>query len=398
MKLKFKASIFIWTFIVSIMGLPVVQIADAHAYSASYTTLTLTKSHIEMTYALDELSVIELTDGDTNGNGMLEQEEFDAIKTSFEDLLKTNIKMNIDGTTQSASQSESLVLNRKGDATQVVLKLIFPAVKASQQVSLIDPLYADDTKTNYVNLVTINYGDKKTTAALSGGDRTWTMMLTESDFASLHDGDQQQEQVAQASQSAEQASSSHATESESSHTTSGWLSFFKLGINHILTGYDHLLFLFSLLIARQSFKQYASMITAFTIAHSITLSLTVLGYMNVPPFIVEPAIAISICVVAVDNIVRKQVSHRWVLTFLFGLIHGMGFADILKEMNLPKSELAVDLLSFNLGIESVQLLMILVLLPLLTLMFRWKYARSSIIVGSSIAFLLGAMWLIERVI
>ncbi|MNN59260.1 hypothetical protein D3C81_1743640 [compost metagenome] len=159
-----------------------------------------------------------------------------------------------------------------------------------------------------------------------------------------------------------------------------------------------MLFLFSLLIARQTFKQYAAMITAFTIAHSITLTLTVLGIVNISPRIVEPAIALSICFVAVDNMLRNEVSYRWVLTFLFGLIHGMGFADILKEMNLPKSQLAVDLISFNLGIETVQVILIAILLPLLGLLHRWRFSRRAVLAGSFLAFLLGAVWLVQRLV
>ncbi|NOU98731.1 HupE/UreJ family protein [Paenibacillus planticolens] len=178
---------------------------------------------------------------------------------------------------------------------------------------------------------------------------------------------------------------------------SGWYSFFNLGMEHILGGYDHLLFLFSLIIASQKFKQYASMITAFTIAHSITLTLTVLGIIHVPAWFVEPMIALSICFVAVDNVVRKQVNYRWVITFLFGLIHGMGFADLLVEMNLPKAQLATALISFNLGIETVQITIVGVLFPLLLLLHRWKFSKHAVYAGSIVAFVLGAIWLGERV-
>jgi hydrogenase/urease accessory protein HupE len=113
---------------------------------------------------------------------------------------------------------------------------------------------------------------------------------------------------------------------------------------------------------------------------------------------VEPAIALSICYVAIDNILRKEVSHRWVLTFFFGLIHGMGFADILVGMHIPKSELAIDLASFNIGIEIIQLSIIAVLLPLLTLLHRSKYSRYAITSISTIAFLLGGIWLFQRLL
>ncbi|MDG0814280.1 HupE/UreJ family protein [Cohnella rhizosphaerae] len=209
----------------------------------------------------------------------------------------------------------------------------------------------------------------------------------------------------QTTQSPEQAESDSAANAEpqeagASHDTasvaSGWFSFFKLGMNHILGGYDHLLFLFSLIVARQTFKQYAAMITAFTIAHSVTLTLTVLGWISVPGSIVEPLIALSICYVAVDNMLRANVRYRWVLTFLFGLVHGMGFADILVEMNLPRASLGIDLASFNLGIEAVQLGLIAVCLPLLYALHRYKHEKRVVYAASSLALLLGGLWLFER--
>ncbi|ETI70198.1 HupE/UreJ family protein [Neobacillus vireti] len=167
-------------------------------------------------------------------------------------------------------------------------------------------------------------------------------------------------------------------------------------MNHILSGYDHLLFLFSLLIARQTFKQYAAVITSFTIAHCLTLTLTVLNIINISPSIVEPAIALSICYVAIENIVRKEVRSRWIITFVFGLIHGMGFADLLKGMDLPAKNLAIDIFSFNLGIEFIQLAIVCVMLPLLYFVRRWKYSTRAVNVCSAVAFLLGGIWLTER--
>lgn len=373
------AALFLWV-------LPFGQQADAHAYSAAYGTLTLTKSQTEMVYALDELSVIELVGGDVNKDYMLEQEEFDAIKDQIEAMVREHVILHVNGAPESWNQVESFILDRKGDATKVILKVLYPPVSASDTVSLTDDLYVHDSKTNYVNLLTIQYGDQKSTAALSGSDRTWQMVVASDDYARFH------EDLQQTAGSAEGGSGS----SSSSGGKSGWLSFFKLGMNHILTGYDHLLFLFSLLIARQRFKQYAAMITAFTLAHSLTLTLTVLGILNVPSIIVEPAIALSICYVAADNIFRKQVDKRWVVTFLLGLIHGMGFADILKEMDIPRSQLGADLVSFNLGIEAVQLTIVAVLLPLLYLLHKWKFQRQAVLAGSSIALILGGIWLIER--
>ncbi|WP_136604312.1 HupE/UreJ family protein [Paenibacillus dokdonensis] len=369
--------------------------ADAHAYSASYTTLDISKSRIEMTYSLDELSVIELVGGDMDQNGMLDEQEFDAVKERLLKVLEQDIAFKIDNQPQAWSDVESLVMDRQGDATKAILKLRFPSATSSQPMSLTDRLYVNNKATaNYVDLVTIHYGSQKSTAALSGSNRMWAMQLTDNEYANLsQDGQTAQQDTANAPDG-EKPAVENAGDTSQAYT--GWLSFFTLGMNHILSGYDHLLFLFSLLIARQTFKQYAAMITAFTVAHSITLTLTVLGFINVPAIIVEPAIALSICFVAIDNMIRERVSYRWVLTFIFGLIHGMGFADILKEMDIPRSELAVDLVSFNLGIETVQLIMIAILLPLLALLHRWKYSRRTVLGCSAVAFALGGIWLVQR--
>jgi len=367
-----------------LLAMPCSKYADAHSYSAAYTTITMTKTQTEFEYALDELSVIELIGGDANKNYMLEQEEFDAIKGHIQDMIQEHVVLKIDNIPVPWSEIESFILDRKGDATKVILKVLYPQVAVAETISLEDNLYVDDKSTNYVNLLTINYGNLKSTAALNGNDRSWLMLITGDEYAQLRQDLQSQ--------------NSEAQEGSSRKANPGWFSFFKLGMNHILTGYDHLLFLFSLLIARQTFKQYATMITAFTVAHSATLTLTVVGWIEVPPSIVEPAIALSICYVAADNMFRRSVSKRWVVTFVFGLIHGMGFADILKEMDIPKSELGINLISFNLGIEAVQLSIVAVLLPILYLMHRWKFSRQAVVVGSTVALILGAIWLFERVV
>lgn len=374
-----------WGFFVSILlallALPSFEHrADAHAYSATYSALEFYKSKTELTYALDDKSVIELAGGDTNHDGALDSEEFAKVDQKLLAILQSSLDIKINGESAAWLQIESLTIDRKS----AILKADFPAVTASQTITLSDQLYLNDNRSNYVNLLTIYNGPQRSTSALSGGNRTWTLQMTESDYAGLQSGDA----LSQQQQPEETASSS---------STDGWLSFFVLGINHILSGYDHLLFLFSLLIARQTFKQYAGTITAFTIAHSITLASTVTGVIHVPSSIVEPGIALSICYVAFDNLMRKEVSHRWMLTFIFGLIHGMGFADLLTEMNIPKRELAVDLISFNVGIETVQVIIVALLLPALVLIYRWKHARRLVIACSAAALMMGGLWFVERV-
>lgn len=268
--------------------------------------------------------------------------------------------------------------------------MTFPAFSAGDTIVYNDGFYFNDTGTNYVDLISASFMGQTSEAVLQGKERTWTILLTEVQQ------EQGQDQTTQPAPSTEQ-DQPNATAPEPQTTTSSWFSFFKLGMLHIITGYDHLLFLFALLLRKQTLKQYLSIVTSFTLAHSITLSLAVLGWITLPSPFVEATIAFSICYVALENIFRKEIRHRWSITFLFGLIHGLGFASILKEMEITKSHLAVALVNFNLGIEAVQLAIVLLLVPLLTYIFRLKISSRFIQIGSSIIFILGAIWLMERI-
>mgnify|MGYP001175583978 CR=1 FL=1 len=372
-------------------GIFPVERSSAHPLSAAYTTLELSKSDTRMIYSIDEMSVMELAGGDEDRNGMLDQEELDAVQQTLIDILQEHVALKIGGSPQTWSGVENVELERKGSASQVHVTVMFPSIADDLVISLDDSLYAGDPDTRYVNLLTVRYGEKYSTAALSDGNRVWMMRLTGEDYAGLPD-------TLPTRTEAEKEDSAMNELLVTESGVSGAWSFFLLGVEHILGGYDHLLFLFSILILRQTFKQYAVAISAFTVAHCLTLVLTVLGLMEVSPRLVEPLIALSICYVAADNLIRrKPVANRWVPIFLFGLIHGMGFADLLKEMNIPKSELAVALFSFNVGIEVIQLAIAALFWPLLLFLHRWKYSPQTVMAGSAVALLLGGAWLVERV-
>ena len=145
--------------------------------------------------------------------------------------------------------------------------------------------------------------------------------------------------------------------------------FILLGIEHILTGYDHLAFLLALLLAGGALVSAAKIISSFTLAHSITLALATLDVAHVPSRLVEPLIAASILYVGLENIFRGDLKRRWLLTFAFGLIHGFGFATALREMGIGSSGggVVIPLLSFNLGVELGQIAIAATVLPLI-----WK--------------------------
>lgn len=172
--------------------------------------------------------------------------------------------------------------------------------------------------------------------------------------------------------------------------------FFLLGVEHLLTGYDHILFLFSVILVATTFGSTLKVITSFTVAHSITLALAFIGLISLPSSVVEPLIALSIVYVALENLRGGNFSKRWMVTFFFGLIHGLGFVGALKEITVSESELIASILSFNLGIEGGQALLIALIYPLLYLARKrswWPVFQrfASVIIGIA-----GLYWLIGR--
>jgi len=164
--------------------------------------------------------------------------------------------------------------------------------------------------------------------------------------------------------------------------------FFGLGVEHILLGYDHLLFLFALLLVRLRFRDLVTIVTSFTVAHSITLVGAGLGAFSLPSSIVEPAIALTILYVGAENFFIDNAARRWVLTFALGLIHGFGFAGLLAEIGLPRTGTVAALLSFNVGVEVGQLAMVLVVVPALTALRAEsvsRRARIAILAGAVLA-------------
>ena len=162
-------------------------------------------------------------------------------------------------------------------------------------------------------------------------------------------------------------------------------AFFRLGIEHILTGFDHLLFLGALLLRGGGLGSILGIVTAFTLAHSLTLALAVLRVVSVPPEIVEPLIALSIVYVAAENLLLARPSRRrWIESFAFGLVHGLGFAGALLELELPREMLVWSLLAFNLGVEAGQLAAVALLLPLLAWLQQAGRRRATAILAATV--------------
>ena len=189
--------------------------------------------------------------------------------------------------------------------------------------------------------------------------------------------------------------------------------FVREGMRHILGGYDHVLFLLALLLPAvmrrtktgwqpverlaQAIMPVAVIVTAFTVAHSVTLTLAGLKLVSLSSSFIEPAIAVTIVLAAVDNLVPIFRGRRAIVTFLFGLIHGFGFAGVLGELNLPTVQFAWALFQFNLGIELGQLLIVTIAVSALFSFRRQAWYSNAVIRGgSAVAIVIGTLWFIDR--
>lgn len=198
--------------------------------------------------------------------------------------------------------------------------------------------------------------------------------------------------------------------------TAGLMAFggyVRDGVVHILIGYDHILFLIALLLptvlirdGRQwrpaqdlgaTARTVIGVVTAFTLAHSVTLGLATLGVVQIPSRLTESVIALSVLLTALDNLVPFLPRRRWLVALVFGLVHGFGFASVLADLELPRSALALSLVGFNLGVELGQLAIVAVLLPLAYAARRTAgYRQGAIGIGSVAIAVLAVAWLAER--
>lgn len=177
--------------------------------------------------------------------------------------------------------------------------------------------------------------------------------------------------------------------------------FTPAGIYHIFTGPDHILFIIGLLLMGGSLLRLLGIVTAFTIAHSITLSLAALNLVNPSPRLIEPAIALSIIYVGIDNLMVGKTGRdvRAWIAFFFGFVHGFGFAAVLREFGLPRQALGWSLFSFNFGVEIGQACIVVVVASLLAALGNRNQALASRVlkIGSVCVILAGAYWFIQRV-
>ncbi|MDP3838734.1 MAG: HupE/UreJ family protein [Methylococcales bacterium] len=356
-------------FIVAVFLLSYAQFSAAHDPGLSSTDVIIKAQGVDAKITFSVQDVEALVPMDSDQDAEVTTAEQDAAKPKIAAWVQQGVQLTLDGQVVQPSAAGVVSFDEQNNAHIEFHYLQTPSKQLQLQANFLSKLPA-----GHKQFVTL-----KNEAGQGIGEK----MLSQADNV--------------ITQAFPVAATSNDTETPTASTFS---DFLLLGIEHILTGYDHLLFLFSLLIVTHSFWPAIKIITFFTIAHSITLGLAAFNVIDIPSSIVEPLIAATIIYVGVENIVRGDhpKGRQW-LTFFFGLVHGFGFAAVLREMGISSMETGImlPLFSFNLGVELGQITVAAVFLPIIWWLHKKPLIEPKLTpVCSIFASVAGAYWLIER--
>lgn len=296
---------------------------------------------------------------DTDLDGSVSDDELRRAAQAIGHYLREKVQVTADGVAASASLGEASVWKDSKGFPYLEARATFGTKRLigglAIQVRALQDLYAD-----HRNLAEIEWGERREQFVFQRGN-------------------------------------SYRAERGVAHLWRAAAEFTRLGIEHIFTGYDHVLFLFGLLLVGRGLRNLVLIVTSFTIAHSLTLALATVGVLRPVPWMIEAAIALSIAYVGIENLVVKDVRHRWRITFAFGLVHGFGFANVLREMDLTRSGLAVSLFTFNLGVEIGQVVIVALMWPVLRALERTPHRPLVTRLASSVIVVCGLYWFVDRV-
>jgi hydrogenase/urease accessory protein HupE len=308
--------------------------AAAHTVGVSQSDFTVEQDgEVRALIAFSRADAVRLGRMDGNGDGVISPSELEAAEAVFRALVETGIRVRAGGSPCAGHMEGGGDTGADGFGLSVVF-----ACPAAVRID-VDLPFLSQLPPGHGHVLRISAGAWSVQKLLTGDDQSASLTIP--------------------------STTAKATTAEAGTTPSAFAGAVKLGIEHILRGWDHLLFLLALLLGMQRFRGVVAAVSAFTVAHSMTLALAALGVYAPSAGWVEPAIAASIAFVAVENSLRRRSEHRWRVTFLFGLLHGFGFAGALHELTLSRDRLVPTLLGFNLGVEVGQLAFIAVALPLL---------------------------------
>lgn len=338
--------------------------AAAHALNTSYLTLELDPGEVRAVIRVHLDDVLRAFPADANHDGRLTTDEVPGAVGLLQPFFQEHTQLALDGRetplAREALRSHPVVEDASG---QEFLELRYgwprsqPPAQVRVRIEWFEPFGQDHTV-----LMQLTHGTERQQVVLSIGE-------PESLFA-LNIPRSRWQQAA---------------------------DFLRLGIKHIFFGFDHLCFLAALIIVGGRLRDLVTTVTSFTLAHSATLILATLGIITPPSRLIESLIAVSIIYVAVENLLVPRPGHRWALTFGFGLVHGFGFAGVLREAGLPQQGLISSLLAFNVGVEVGQVTVVAALWPVVSWVNRHPHRRALVIGWSALVLLCGLGWFLDRV-
>jgi hypothetical protein len=362
---------------VACLALLVASPADAHHPLLSSFVSQVTLEKVDVFFELDAVTATKVWKLDTDGNNIIDAGEFTAGRADVLAYLDGKFSLSnreqpcVRGDVERYEASENL------DKFRILTSYTCPGPPGAIRYD--HALFLETTE-GHQHVGRLQVGENVVTHVFERGASAY---------------------VLDASILAPRAATAAATPAPSAPETqwgSVFVTFLWQGVLHILIGIDHILFVVVLLLVVRRFKQLALIVTSFTLAHSITLALGALDIVTLPSALVESVIALSIVYVAVENMILEEPRARYVVTFVFGLIHGFGFSSVLREVGLPQDALVPALLAFNIGVELGQLAIVAPIFPLVVLLRR-KSARAHrwmVWILSGLVTIVAVVWFIER--
>jgi hypothetical protein len=332
--------------------LVIVPVARAHDVPRSEARIEVQGTQVRVDL---RINLLELNGVDLNGDGLISYDELDhSIDRIYSAVRQHYLLSAPDPPIQVTLEHDSVVENHVLD---MQLLYVFPSeVKQLQVTSTLDQIL----QPGHEHLVTFTGNDAVQEAILNAANPTTRFTVGATSY----------------------------------RKTVG--NFVRLGVTHIFTGYDHLSFLLGLLIVTTSIGALVRVVTSFTLAHSITLGLATFNIIVLPTRLTESMIALSIAYVAVENLIGIRAIERHRVTFLFGLAHGFGFSNVLREMQLSRSHMALSLFSFNAGVEIGQLAFVLLLFPAVLYVSKLGWERQARLSVSMVIMSLAMYWFVRR--
>lgn len=348
-----------WRGLLLIPALLVCFSAAGHPESVSYGSFSVATERVAAVYRLpmDDMDLLLMLDEDLDGS--VSPAELQAASGSIEKYLGRH--------TTLTSGGAELDMQLQGLGTWLDQDA-FPYLEARVSYGPSDPI---ESLRAEVTVLTDLYPDHRTLAEFKTGDVSNQFVFQGGNYWLAEDINE--------------------------GADDSWSSFLILGIEHIFTGYDHLLFLLGLLLVGRNWRELVAIVTAFTVGHSITLVLAVLQALNPGTVLVESAIALSIVYVGAENILARKIRYRWLLALVFGLVHGFGFASMLRDLVGSGDDIGWSLFSFNLGVELGQIAIVAIALPVLLYLRRASQYRLIVRILSAVIVAFGLYWFFDRI-